>query len=196
MTKKLFFASGNPSKIKEYTAMLKKEGIAVLNKKDLNISDQAEEDQPTFKENAVKKAKFYYQLSGLPTLAEDAGFEIDYLNGAPGINSRRIMGYEATDEELVEWLKKQVAKIPQNQRTCRFRAVSCLVLSPEEIYTAEHSIEGCLTDGIRTDYQPGLPYRSMFLEKNSGKFLMDLSQEEYENVNHRQKNIMAIIKYL
>ena len=103
---------------------------------------------------------------------------------------------KATDEELVEWLKKQVAKIPQNQRTCRFRAVSCLVLSPEEIYTAEHSIEGCLTDGIRTDYQPGLPYRSMFLEKNSGKFLMDLSQEEYENVNHRQKNIMAIIKYL
>jgi XTP/dITP diphosphohydrolase len=196
MTKKLFFASGNPAKIREYTAMLSKEGIAVLSKKDLNITEPVDEDGATFKENAVKKAKFYYQLSQWPTLAEDAGFEIDYLNGAPGIKSRRIAGYAGTDEELIDWLKEQVAKIPQDQRTCRFRAVSCLIKSPTEIYTVEHSIEGCLTNEVRNDYNPGLPYRAMFLEKNSGKFLMDLSQEEYENVNHRKKNIMEIIKYL
>ena len=193
---KLLFASNNPAKIIEYSQMLSAEGIEVVTLKDLNITNKIEENEATFKGNAIKKAKFYFEKSDLPTLAEDSGFEIDYLGGQPGVKSRRPKGYEATDEELVKWLKEKTAGIPKDKRSCRFRAVSCLVKSSDEIYTSEHSIEGYLTDEVRDDYDPGFPYRSMFIEKDTNQYLMDLSQEEYENINHRKKNILEIIKYL
>lgn len=196
MPKKLLFASRNISKIREYSQMLQTEGIEVITLNDLEITDNVEEDEPTLEANALKKAMFYHKKSGLPTLADDAAFEIDYLGGLPGVKSRRPMGYEATDEQLVDWLKKQVAKIPPDQRTCRFRAVSCLVKSESEFYKVGHAKEGYLTDEIRDDYNPGFPYRSMFIEKETGQYLMDLTPKEYENLNHRKKNIFEIIKYL
>ena len=89
--KKVLIATTNPAKIVEYGEIFKqlKLPVNLVSLKDLNIKNKVEEDGKTFEENAIKKADFYSKLSNLPTLSDDGGLEIDYLNGEPGIRSRR-----------------------------------------------------------------------------------------------------------
>jgi len=193
---KVLLATHNPAKIRDYSKILKEFNIEVVSLDDLGISQKVEENEPTLEENSRKKALFYQQLSGLPTLADDGGFEIDYLNGKPGVKSRRWTGQEATDQELVEKLQKVTFDIPSNKRVARFTTVLCLVKSIDGIFFAKNSMEGYLTDKVRYDYPNGFPYRACFIEKTFNKYLMDLTSEEYRQINHRQKNIEEIIKYL
>lgn len=193
---KLLLATHNPAKIKDYGKILVGKGIEVETLASLGIREKFEESKDTFEENAQDKALFYYHLAKMPTIAEDGGFNIDYLNGAPGVKSRRWLGYEATDKEIVEYLKKEIKKIPNNQRSARFTAVCSLVKSDAEIYTVRNSIEGYLTEEYNDNYPEGFPYRAFFREKTFNKYLMDLTEEEYNQINHRRKNIEEIMKYL
>ena len=87
--KKLLIATNNPGKLKEYKKLLKDLPLKIVSLKNLGIKNKVDENAKTFEENAVKKAEFYSQLTGLPTLSDDGGLEIDYLNGEPGVKSRR-----------------------------------------------------------------------------------------------------------
>lgn len=193
---RILLATHNPAKIKDYRKILLERGIEVETLNSLEITEKFSENKDTFKENAKEKALFYYQLVKIPTLAEDGGFEIDYLNGQPGVKSRRWLGYKATDEEIVEYLKEKIKEVPFNQRSARFTAVCCLVKTETEIYFAKNSIEGYLTEEYNDNYPEGFPYRAFFIEKSSNKYIMDLTEEEYSQINHRRKNIEEIIKYL
>ena len=102
---KILVATHNPAKLNSYKSMLTDENIEFLCLADLGIKESAPENLPTFKENAIAKAKYYFNLANMPTLAEDSGVEIDALNGWPGVNSRRIYGSdkpEATDGEIIK----------------------------------------------------------------------------------------------
>ena len=193
---KVLLATHNPGKIKEYQKLLAERGIEVETLKTLGIGDKFEETQETFKANAGDKARFYFNLAKLPILAEDGGFEIDYLNGEPGVKSRRWLGYETTDGEIVKHLAKAIKGIPENKRRARFTATLCLAKSETDLHFATNSIEGYLTEIFNDNYDKGFPYRAFFIEQNFKKHLMDLSPEEYSRINHRQKNIEEIIKYL
>lgn len=193
---KLLLATYNPAKIKDYQDILTTSGFEVKTLNSLGIIEKFEENQKTFEENSRGKALFYFNLTKLPTIAEDGGLEIDFFNGQPGVLSRRWPGYEATDEELIEFIKEKIRQIPQNQRTARFTAVSCLVKSPSEIYLAKNSLEGYLTEKFNLRYPKGWPYRAFFVEKTFNKYTMDLSPDEYQQINHRLKNIERLIKCL
>lgn len=193
---KVLVASHNPAKIKDYSEILTEQGMEVVNLSDLQITDQAPEDQLTYRENALAKALFYYRRTGLPTIADDGGFEIDYLDGQPGVKSRRWLGYETTDQEIVEHLLEVLKDIPDNQRTGRFINTLCLVKSEKEYYCAEDSIEGFLTEKYRPDFPPGFPFRGFFIDHHFNKFLMDLTSDEYKQINHRRKSVMKISQYL
>lgn len=193
---KVLIASGNPGKIEEYTKLLGDAGIDIETLKSLNIKDGFEEKGQTFTENAQGKAVYYYQIAKIPTIAEDSGLEIDYLNGEPGVKSRRWLGYTLSDEEALRLLKEKVQHIPPNQRSAHFTAVTCLVKSEGEIHTVHHAIGGQLTEKVHKYFTPGFPYRALFIENTFKKYLMDLSEEEYNQINHRRKNIEEIIKYL
>ena len=193
---RMLLATHNPAKVKDYQKILKEHGLEAETLNSLSIKENFEENQATFEDNAKAKALFYYQLSGLPTLADDGGFEIDYLHGEPGVKSRRWLGRECSDQEIVDHLLEVIQSIPANQRTARFTTVLCLVKSPKEIYSIKNSIEGFLTSECRSNYPQGFPYRACFIEKTFNKHLMNLSSDEYNQINHRRKNVEEIIKNL
>jgi XTP/dITP diphosphohydrolase len=193
---KVLIATGNPAKIEAYTKLLNEFNIDTETLSSLGIKDSFEEMGNTFTENAQGKAVYYYQIAKIPTIAEDSGLEIDYLNGEPGVKSRRWLGYVMSDEEALRLLKEKIQDIPPKKRSAQFTAVTCLVKSPDEIHTVHHAIHGTLTDKEHRYFRPGFPYRALFIEKTYNKYIFDLSEEEYRKIDSRRKNIEEIIKYL
>lgn len=193
---RLLLATHNPAKIRSYKGKLSDLGIDIGTLDDLGIDDKFEENKSTFEENAKDKALFYYRLTKIPTVAEDSGFEIDYLNGEPGVKSRRWLGHEATDKEILEHIKKIIPTIPKDKRTARFVAVTCLIKSADEIYIIRNTKEGFVTDDIRENFPEGFPYRSCFISGVFNKHVQDLTKEESLQISHRLKNLKELKKYL
>ena len=108
---KILVATKNPGKAREMKIFLGN-GFDIVSLADLLDAPDIEENGDTFEENALLKARFYFDWSNTPSIADDAGLEIDYLNGEPGVLSRRWPGYEATDEELIEMALKKLALKP------------------------------------------------------------------------------------
>ena len=108
---KLLIATKNKGKIKEFRNLLSYLPIELVTLSDIGIEDDIEESAATYKENSQKKALFYAKKSGLPAIADDGGLEINALGGEPGIKSRRWLGYEASDEELINHMKKITLKL-------------------------------------------------------------------------------------
>jgi XTP/dITP diphosphohydrolase len=175
--KKLLLATTNQGKIAEYRAIFEKLNIAVelLTLQDLNIKADLEETGETFKENAIAKAKFYYNLSKLPTLSDDAGLEIDYLNGEPGVHSRRWPGYTASDEELMNIALEKLKGVPEEKRGAQLRAIVGLCFSEDEnVCTFEGILKGNIAEKPTGRVIPGYPFRSIFISENSNKHLGEL----------------------
>ena len=196
--KKLLIATSNAGKFLEYREIFKQLKILLelVSLKDLNIETRMEEDGKTFEENAVKKAKFYSQLVGLPTLADDGGLEIDYLNGEPGVKSRRWPGYEATDEEMIKIALDKLNGVPKEKRGARLKAVVALIFPEDQkIYTFVGFLRGQIAEKPTTQRIAGYPFRSIFVPSQSNKYLGELNI-----IAHRKeaikKALPLIKKYL
>ncbi len=120
--KKVLLASNNPGKIREIQAMLAEHDLTVIPQSDFGVVE-ADETGLTFVENALIKARYASELSGLPAIADDSGLEVDFLGGAPGVYSARYAGPGATDAKNNEKLLAALAGVPFSVRTARFRCV-------------------------------------------------------------------------
>lgn len=173
--KKLLIATTNPGKVLEYREILKDLPIELITLKDLDIKNDIEETGSTFEENAVQKARFYFHLSGLPTLSDDAGLEIDYLNGEPGIRSRRWLGYEASDEELAQMALDKLKGVPKEKRGAQLKAVICLIFSGDgQSHVFEGRLRGIIAEKPFGKMVEGYPFRSIFIPEGQGKYLGEL----------------------
>ncbi len=175
--KKLLIATTNSGKIKEYREIFKqfRLPIDVVSLKDLGITEPVEEDGETFEENAVKKARFYFSLSGLPTLSDDAGVEIDFLNGEPGVKTRRWPGYEATDEELANLALEKLKGVPAEKRGAQLTAAIGLIFPGQsEVYTFKGVLRGRIAEQPFGETIPGYPFRSIFISESEEKHLNTL----------------------
>jgi XTP/dITP diphosphohydrolase len=114
--------------VKEYLHLLRGLPCRLVTLADEGIAEKSTEDGRSFKENAILKAKAYHSLSGLLTLSDDSGLEVDALDGMPGIYSARYEG-ETTDEGRVRRLLKALEDVPWERRTARFRCVIALAHS-------------------------------------------------------------------
>ena len=139
---KLLIATHNPAKALEYKHYLSDLGLELLSLSDLNITEEASEDGLTFEENAIKKAKFYHQLTGLAVIADDGGLMIDALNGAPGVKSRRWLGYKMTDEEMIQSVVEKMKDVPEDKRTCHLVGIIALVMPEGTLRTQWAQIDG------------------------------------------------------
>ena len=199
MMKKLLIATTNPGKVLEYRVILKDLPIELVTLKDAGIKDGVEEDGKTFEENAVKKAKFYSKFVDFPTLAEDAGLEIDCLGGEPGVKSRRWPGHEASDGELVEMTLEKLNGVPMAERGAQLRVVVALAMAGEEIKTFEGILRGVIIEKPISKIIPGYPFRALFYVPGVNKVLGELTMEEEAEIAHRkqavEKCLLLLLKY-
>jgi XTP/dITP diphosphohydrolase len=123
---KAVLASGNPGKVREFAALLSARDIEVIPQTHFGITPVAETGS-TFLDNALLKARHAAAASGLPALADDSGLEVDALDGRPGVRSARYAGEQASDADNVSLLLNDLAGVPEERRTARFRCVLVLV---------------------------------------------------------------------
>lgn len=185
--KKLLVATNNPGKFKEYKEIFKqlKIPLKLIFLRSLNIKEKVNEDGKTFKENAIKKAEFYCKLTNLPVLSDDGGMEIDYLNGAPGVKSRRWLGYEASDEEIIKFTLKKLKDVPGDKRGAQLRAVMGLAFpGGKKVHIFEGALRGSIAEKPMMGRIKGYPFRSLFLPSGRKKYLGEL-----HIVAHRKKAV-------
>ena len=195
-TMKFLLATTNEGKIREYRHLLGKAGVDFVTLADVGITEKPEETGETCEENAILKAKFYFEKSGgMPTLADDAGLEIDALGGEPGARTRRWPGHEATDEELVQYTLERMKGIPLEKRTAKFTAVLAVMPNVKEVCTFKGVLEGRIVQEPHYPIIPGYPFRSLFYEFQTGKILAELPLEELPN-GHREQAITKALPYL
>ena len=132
---KLIVATNNAHKVKEFTRILEPHGYTVLSLRDAGIVCEAEENADTFEGNAYIKAKAVFDLSGLPTVADDSGLSVDALGGAPGVFSARYGGPSLDDVGRYQKVLAELHDVPDEQRTARFECAISLILSKDEVYS-------------------------------------------------------------
>ena len=128
---RLLIATGNPGKMREYAELLADLSFELVSLKDLGITHEVDETGETFEENAWLKASEYAALSGLSTLADDSGLEVDVLDGDPGVRSARYGGNACqSDQDRVDLLLQNLNGVPWEERTARFRCVIAVATPP------------------------------------------------------------------
>ncbi len=187
---KLLIGTGNPAKLKEYKELLKPYGFDIVSAKELGIIEP-EEVGHTFEETAIDKAKYYYNKSGIPTIVDDGGFEIDALNGEPGIKSKRWIGREMSDEEIIEEVIKRMEGVPPENRGSK-HTVAMALATPFGVFTSNGQIDGIVAQKPHKKREKGFPYRSIMYLPNYNKYWIELDKEEGEILNHRRAALEKI----
>ena len=186
--RKLLVATTNQGKLREYREMLKGLPFEIVSLKDAGISDEVDETGATIEENAVIKARGYADLSGLPTIADDSGLEVDALNGEPGPKSARYAGENASDEELIEYLLSKLEAVPDGKRQARFRCVIAVTGPGLTVETSEGTCEGVIARVPRGD--KGFGYDPIFYLPELKRHMAELPLGEKNRISHRGKAMM------
>lgn len=197
---KLLIATTNQAKLDEIKELLSDLPIMCVCLKDVGITTPVEETGKTFEENAILKAKTYASLSGLPTLADDGGLEIDALGGEPGVHSHRWIhkDREDEDEELIEYTIQSLHGLSEVKRGAQLHLVIALILPSGDIHTSEGIVRGIIAEKPSSYRKKGFPYRSILFLPEIGKYYThdELTKEEMNVYNHRRRAIEDIKPFL
>ena len=140
--KKIVLASKNSDKVKEMRLVLKDLPLEILSLADFADLPDAVEDGSTFEENALIKAKFFREQTGLACLADDSGLEVDALGGLPGVHSARFAGYHADDLTNNQKLLDELKKIGVTESVADYRCALAFVDTDGTIFLTEGKILG------------------------------------------------------
>jgi len=191
---KLLIATQNRGKRKEIQALLEGSSIELIFPSDININLDVAETGSTYAENAALKAQAYAQASGLFTLADDSGLEVDRLDGQPGLHSARYAPQpDATDFDRRFYLLKKLASKPRPW-DAQFRCVVALATPKGECHFVEGTCPGEIIPQERGEH--GFGYDPIFLVKSTGKTMAELSMEEKNKLSHRARAVMAALPIL
>jgi XTP/dITP diphosphohydrolase len=162
--RKILIATHNPAKKEEIKKFLSDLPFEFVTLDEVGITTDVEETGKTFEENAVLKATFYAKASGLPTIADDGGIEIDALGGEPGVKSKRwIGGIETSDEDLVVYTMKRMEGIPLEKRGAQMRLVAAFATPDKLISTGEGIVRGIIAEKPSSSpLKKGFPFRQVF----------------------------------
>jgi XTP/dITP diphosphohydrolase len=189
---KILLATGNRKKAAEILSILR-EGrgteIECLSLADFPDLPPPVEDGETFLENARKKAHPAAKASGLPTLGEDSGLEVDALGGAPGIYSARYAREDGGDDANNRKLRREMEDVPPGKRGARYRCVAVLAFPDGREITGEGSCEGEIAREPRGS--GGFGYDPVFLLPD-GRMMAELSPAEKDAVSHRGRALRQL----
>lgn len=198
--KTLLLATSNKAKQEELTRGLQPliaKGLVLKTLKDFPDIIHPEETGATFEENAKIKAMSYAEQTGLAALADDGGILIDILNGEPGVKSRRWPGYEASDQELIDYALDKLKDVPAGKRGARFQTCVCFY-DPESETTIceEGDIQGHLSETPLDIETNGYPFRVLFIVDKYDKFYDHMTEAEHHEMNHRLHALRRVISQM
>jgi XTP/dITP diphosphohydrolase len=183
MSKRLLIATKNPGKLKEFAELFIDFDLEWFNLDETGINVDVEESGETFKENAIIKATAYANSSGRLTMADDSGLEVDALNGRPGVRTARFGGPHLSPVERYRYLLTLMKKIPEDQRSARFKCVIALALPGGLVGISQGICEGAIAN--RPIGSGGFGYDPIFYLPNFGKTMAELTSNEKNRVSHR-----------
>lgn len=190
----LLIASTNRGKLVEIQAILGDLPFRLLLPVDLGLNLTVEESGSTYHENAALKALAYCRASGLVTLADDSGLEVDVLGGEPGVRSARYAPIpNASDADRRAYLLQRLKDLPRPAGSpgwpARFRCVVAIATPAGDLYFAEGMCSGMVIPEERGDF--GFGYDPLFLFPEYGKTMAELPPEIKNRISHRARALQA-----
>lgn len=189
----IVLASRNQHKIEELRSTLAPLGIELKSSGDFPELEEVIEDRSTLEGNALKKARYFYNKTGLPALSDDTGLEVDALDGRPGVYSARYAGESATYQENTNKLLDELSGVDMRNRGARFRTVVALV-TENDYYTFEGICRGTILKEERGD--KGFGYDPVFRPEGYEQTFAELDAEEKNKISHRGRAIEKLKDYL
>ena len=193
---RIVLASRNKGKIRELHELLAESGIAaeVLSLADFPELPEIEEDGATFQENAMKKATIVTAATGLITLADDSGLEVDVLGGQPGVMSARFAGSHGNDRANNALLLDRLQGVAESHRTARFRCAIAIAAPDGMIETCDGFCEGVI--GFAPKGEGGFGYDPLFFIPEQGMTMAELPEGTKNRISHRAKAMQQAIAIL
>lgn len=189
---KLLVATTNAGKLREIAGILRGLPIEIVSLAAFAGIEEPEETGATFAENARLKALYYHQATGLPSVADDSGLEIEALDGAPGVHSARWEGtdYAVKFRKIYERLDAREARGSAARFVCRV----ALADAGRIVFESEGVIDGRIADEPRGDQ--GFGYDPIFFYPPLGRTSAEMDPELKASVSHRGKAFAALKRYL
>jgi XTP/dITP diphosphohydrolase len=190
----LLLATNNKGKTREYRSLLRGVPFEIITPAELGITGGVEEAGGSFEENAALKAVAMARQSGLLTLADDSGLEVDALGGEPGPLSARYAGEGASDADRISFLLAKLKGVPAEDRSARFRCVIAIAAPDGKVELFSGECRGVIIDKPRGSH--GFGYDPIFFIPELGKTMAELTLEEKNKVSHRARAAKKAKKYL
>ncbi len=191
---KLFVASSNPGKLREYRILATGQPVQLESLPRFSAIPAFEESAPTFAENAAGKALHYSRFADLPVVADDSGLVVPALGGAPGVHSSRYAGPGAGDADRVQKLLGEMRGKRGEERRARFVCVLALAQQGRAIAVFSDSAEGMLTEEPRGI--DGFGYDPIFYFEVLGRTYAEITREEKNRYSHRGKAFRKLLEFL
>lgn len=192
--KEIVVATRNAGKVAEIAAALADLPVTLRSLRDFGAIPDAVEDGDTFAANAVLKAKHYARYTGMACLADDSGLEVDALGGAPGVFSARYAGEGAGDAANNAKLLRELAGVPIQRRSARFRCVLAFLDEDGTLLVTEGACEGIILEQPRGT--GGFGYDPLLYLPELGKTVAELTITEKNAVSHRGKALRQMAALL
>lgn len=181
----ILLATGNQGKVTELKILLTELGLNIKSLKDFPELGEVEENGSTFAENALIKARTAAEATGLLTLADDSGLEVDAINGAPGVHSARYAGEPKNDAKNNAKLLQELAGTPIERRTARFKCAIAIVTPEGQEFLSEGCCEGQI--GFEPKGEGGFGYDPLFYVPELDLTFSELNLEQKNILSHRGK---------
>lgn len=191
--KELVIATHNNDKKTEMQYALKDLEVKILSLDSFPEIGEIEESGSTLLENSFIKAKEVYRKTGIPTLADDTGLEVEFLNGAPGVYSARYAGKNVTYEDNVKKLLSELSGVEKKLRSAQFRTVISFFSAKKELWV-DGRIEGFITE--KPIGEKGFGYDSVFFVPDRDLTFAQMGREEKNKISHRGLALKKMVKLL
>jgi XTP/dITP diphosphohydrolase len=196
----IILASRNRKKIEELKNIIqacgfsgKEASVNIHTPDEFPQCEEVEEDGATFEANAIKKAAYIFECSGMTAVADDSGLEVDELDGAPGVFSARYAGEVTDDWANLEKLLREMKDVPDQRRRARF--VCCIALADRSgIKTFIGYVEGRI--GKEPRGEKGFGYDPVFYPEGHDRTFAEMSDEEKSSMSHRGRALRELQSYL
>ena len=186
---KIVFATGNPNKLKEIKSAIN--SFKIVGLKDMGINEEIPETGDTLKKNALQKAKYVYEKTGLDCFSDDTGLEIEALNYRPGVYSAMYGGPDCNAENNMRKVLKELKEAPN--RAAQFKTVIALILKGKEYF-----FEGVVKGEILKEKKgkDGFGYDPIFRPLGYKESFAEMSIAQKNEISHRGLAVKKLVKFL